>query len=209
MRFLSVLLLVAGAAIGIFYPWAMSNFSGHAIGTYRVYEGGRFRPVTVQLAASDAPVRVLVDLTARAEQVAGQQRTVLTLTAASGGRTALASALSFNDTDNPRQASPQLTDKIFRDEAGVIDRVTPGPYVFTVGPGDADGIDMRAVDLVLRAGTGSIDERAEPAGYTLMGVGLAGLVLSLVFGRRDGGHPQNPNSQPPPPRWGRNGSPRA
>jgi hypothetical protein len=209
MRFLSVLLLIAGAAIGIFYPWAMSNFSGHAIGTWRVYDAGRFRPVTVQLAASDAPVRVLVDLTARAERIAGQQRTVLTLTAASGGRTALASTLSFNHTDNPRQVSPQLPDKIFRDEAGVIEAVTPGPYVFTVGPGDADGIDMRAVDLILRAGTGSIDERAEPAGYTLMGVGLAGLVLSLAFGRRGGGSPQNPNSQPPPPRWGRNGSPRA
>ena len=209
MRFLFVILLIAGAAIGIFYPWAMGNFSGHAIGTYRIYEGGRFRPVTVQLAASDAPVRVLVDLTARAERVAGQQRTVLTLTAASGGRTALASALSFNHTDNPRQASPQLPDKIFRDEAGVIEAVTPGPYVFTVGPGDADGIDMRAVDLILRAGAGSIDERARPAGYTLMGVGLAGLALSLVLGRGGGGRPQNPNSQPPPPRWGRNGSPRA
>ncbi|TPJ73150.1 hypothetical protein [Mesorhizobium sp. B2-6-2] len=208
MRFLCVLLLIAGAAIGIFYPWAMSNFSGHAIGTYRVYEGGRFRPATVQLAASDAPVRVLVDLTARAERVVGQQRTVLTLTAVHGGRTVLASALSFNHTDNPRQASPQLPDKIFRDEAGVIDRVAPGPYLFTVGPGDADGIAMRAVDLILRAGTGSIDERARPTGYTLMGVGLAGLAVSLVFGRRGGG-PKNPNSQPPPPRWGRNGSPRA
>ncbi|MBZ9868254.1 hypothetical protein LB515_23005 [Mesorhizobium sp. CA15] len=208
MRFLCVLLLIAGAAIGIFYPWAMSNFSGHPIGTYHVYEGGRFRPATVQLAASDAPVRVLVDLTARAERVAGQQRTVLTLTAAHGGRTVLASALSFNHTDNPRQASPQLPDKIFRDEAGVIDKVVPGPYLFTVGPGDADGIAMRAVDLILRADTGSIDERARPAGYTLMGVGLAGLAVSLVFGRRGGG-PQNPNSQPPPPRWGRNGSPRA
>ncbi|RWM93184.1 MAG: hypothetical protein EOR86_20265 [Mesorhizobium sp.] len=207
MRFLSVLVLIAGAAIGIFYPWAMSNFSGHAIGTWRVYEGGRFRPATVRLAARDAPVRVLVDLTARAERVASQQHTVLTLTAASGGRTALASTLSFNHTDNPRQVSPQLPDRIFRDEAGVIETVTPGAYVFTVGPGDADGIDMRAVDLILRAGTGSVDERAQPAGYTLMGVGLAGLVLSLVFGRGNK-PPQNPNSQPPPPRWGRGGSQR-
>ncbi|TKB15240.1 MAG: hypothetical protein E5V75_16725 [Mesorhizobium sp.] len=207
MRFLSVLVLIAGAAIGVFYPWAMSNFSGHAIGTYRVYEGGRFRSATVRLAASDAPVRVLVDLTARAERVASQQRTVLTLTAASGDRTALASTLSFNHTDNPRQVSPQLPDKIFRDEAGVIETVAPGAYVFTVGPGDADGIDMRAVDLILRAGTGSIDERARPVGYALMGIGLAGLVLSLVFGRRNK-PPQNPNSQPPPPRWGRGGSPR-
>ncbi|PBB93296.1 hypothetical protein CK215_04810 [Mesorhizobium sp. WSM3864] len=207
MRFLSVLVLIAGAAIGVFYPWAMSNFSGHAIGTWRVYEGGRFRPATVRLAARDAPVRVLVDLTARAERVASQQHTVLTLTAASGGRTALASTLSFNHADNPRQVSPQLPDKIFRDEAGVIETVTPGAYVFTVGPGDADGIDMRAVDLILRAGTGSVDERAQPAGYTLMGVGLAGLVLSLVFGRGNK-PPQNPNSQPPPPRWGRGGSQR-
>ncbi|PBC02988.1 hypothetical protein [Mesorhizobium sp. WSM3860] len=207
MRFLSILVLIAGAAIGVFYPWAMSNFSGHAIGTWRVYEGGRFRPATVPLAARDAPVRVLVDLTARAERVASQQRTVLTLTAASGGRTALASTLSFNHTDNPRQVSPQLPDKIFRDEAGVIETVTPGAYVFTVGLGDADGIDMRAVDLILRAGTGSVDERAQPAGYTLMGVGLAGLVLSLVF-RRANKPPQNPNSQPPPPRWGRGGSQR-
>ncbi|MET3590976.1 MULTISPECIES: hypothetical protein [Mesorhizobium] len=207
MRFLSVLILIAGAAIGVFYPWAMSNFSGHAIGTYRVYEGGRFRPVTVRLVASDAPVRVLVDLTARAERVASQQRTVLTLTAASGGRTALASTLSFSHTDNPRQVSPQLPDKIFRDEAGVIETVAPGPYVFTIGPGDADGIDMRAVDLILRAGTGSIDERAQPAGYALMGIGLVGLVLWLVFGR-GGKPPQNPNAQPPPPRWGRGGSQR-
>ncbi|MDG4891861.1 hypothetical protein [Mesorhizobium sp. WSM4887] len=207
MRFLSVLVLIAGAAIGVFYPWAVSNFSGHAIGTWRVYEGGRFRPATVRLAARDAPVRVLVDLTARAERVASQQHTVLTLTAASGGRTALASTLSFNHADNPRQVSPQLPDKIFRDEAGVIETVTPGAYVFTVGPGDADGIDMRAVDLILRAGTGSVDERAQPAGYTLMGVALAGLVLSLVFGRGNK-PPQNPNSQPPPPRWGRGGSQR-
>ena len=203
MRFLSVLLLIAGAAIGIFYPWAMSNFSGHAIGTYRVYEGGRFRPATVQLAASDAPVRVLVDLTARAERVAGQQRTVLTLTAANGGRTALASALSFNHTDNPRQASPQLPDKIFRDEAGVIQTVSPGPYLFTVGPGDADDIPIRAVDLVLRAGTGEIDRRARPVGYGLIAVGLLGFLLSL---RSGGGGPQNPNSQPPAPRWGRGSS---
>ena len=204
MRFLFVLVLFAGVAIGVLYPSAVSNFSGHEIGTWRVYEQGRFRPVTVPLAARDAPLRVLVDLTARAERIVSQQRTVLTLTAATGGRTALASTLQFNHSDNPRQASPQLPDKIFRDEAGVIQTVSPGPYLFTVGPGDAEGIPIRAVDLVLRAEAGAIDERARPVGYAVMGAGLIGLVLSLAFGR--GGRPQNPNSQPPPPRWGRGGS---
>jgi hypothetical protein len=201
MRFLFVLILLAGAGIGVAYPWAMSKFSGHEIGTWRVYEQGRFKPVTVTLGSRDAPVRVLVDLTAKAERLASQQRTVLTLTAATDGKTVLASTLQFNHADNPRQASPQLPDKIFRDEAGVIAPVSPGPYLFTVGPGDADGIEMRAVDLVLRSGAGAIDSRARPVGFSLMAAGLIGLLLARRFGG-SGGRPENPNSQPPP-RWGR------
>lgn len=203
MRFLFVLTLLAGAGIGIVYPWAMSNFSGHEIGTWRVYEQGRFKPVTVPLAARDAPVRVLVDLTAKAERIVSQQRTVLTLTAATGGKTVLASTLQFNHADNPRQVSPQLPDKIFRDEAGVIAPVNSGPYIFTAGPGDADGIEMRAVDLVLRSGAGAVDSRARPVGFSLMAAGLIGLFLARRFGGGGGGRPENPNSQPPPPRWGR------
>lgn len=201
MRFLFLLILLAGIGIGVVYPWAMTNFSGHEIGTWRVYEQGRFKPVTVPLAGRDAPVRVLVDLTTRAERiVVSHQRTVLTLTAATGGRTVLASTLQFIHSENPRQVSPQLPDKIFRDEAGLIPSVNPGPYIFTVGPGDAEGIEMRAVDLVLRSGVGEIDSRAQPVGFSLMVVGLVGLVLALRFGGR---RPQDPNSQPPPPRWGR------
>jgi hypothetical protein len=200
MRSLFVLILLAGAGIGLIYPWAMTNFSGREIGTWRVYEQGRFRPLTVSLSSSDAPVRVLVDLTARAERIVSQQRTVLTLTAATNGRTVLASTLQFNHVDNPRQASPQLPDKIFRDEAGVIATVSSGSYVFTAGPGDAEDIPMRAVDLVLRSGVDEADRRARPIGLSLMAVGLIGFLLS----RRSGsGRPENPNSQPPPPRWGR------
>jgi hypothetical protein len=200
MRFLFALILFAGVGVGAIYPWAMSNFSGHEIGTWRVYEQGRFKPVTVALSSSDEPVRVLVDLTAKAARIVSQQQTVLTLTAATNGRTVLTSTLQFNHSD-PREASPQLPDKIFRDEAGLIPVVSPGPYVFTVGPGDAEGIEMRSVDLILRSGVGEVDKRAQPVGFSLMAVGLIGFVLALRRG--GGGRPENPNSQPPPPRWGR------
>ncbi|MER8885666.1 hypothetical protein NKJ73_13030 [Mesorhizobium sp. M0074] len=200
MRSLFALILLIGTGIGVVYPWAMTNFSGREIGIWRVYDQGRFKPVTVPLSARDGPLRVLVDLTARAERIVSQQRTVLTLTAATGGRTVLASTLQFNHSDNPRQVSPQLPDRIFRDEAGLIPTVTPGSYIFTVGPGDAEGIPMRAVDLVLRSGAGEVDRRARPVGFSLMAAGLVGLVLAFRFGGR---RPENPNSQPPPPRWGR------
>ncbi|MER8637994.1 hypothetical protein [Mesorhizobium sp. M1365] len=200
MRSLFALILLIGTGIGVVYPWAMTNFSGREIGTWRVYDQGRFKPVTVPLSARDGPLRLLVDLTARAERIVSQQRTVLTLTAATGGRTVLASTLQFNHSDNPRQVSPQLPDRIFRDEAGLIPTVTPGSYIFTVGSGDAEGIPMRAVDLVLRSGAGEVDRRARPVGFSLMAAGLVGLVLAFRFGGR---RPENPNSQPPPPRWGR------
>jgi hypothetical protein len=199
MRFLFALILLAGIGIGAIYPWAMSNFSGHEIGTWRVYEQGRFKPATVELSSSDEPVRVMVDLTAKAERIVSQQHTVLTLTAATSGRTVLASTLQFNHSD-PREASPQLPDKIFRDEAGLIPVVSFGPYVFTVGPGDAEGIEMRSVDLILRSGVGEVDKRAQPIGFSLMAVGAIGFMLALRRG--GGGRPENPNSQPPP-RWGR------
>jgi hypothetical protein len=67
--------------------------------------------------------------------------------------------------------------------------------------GDAEGIDIARVDLVLQHVPQKADPRAQPIGFTLMAVGFIGFVLMLRG--KDGGTPPNPNSQPPPPRWGR------
>lgn len=205
MRFFFLLMLLVGAALGIGYPFVIQNFSGKEIGSWRVYErGSGFRPVETKLSAADVPVRVLVDMTSIGAPRLSNERTVLTITAATGGRTVLAKTLNFVDSA-PRPDSPQSGERVFRDDGGVISDVSDRPIVFTVGPGDAEGIDMKSVDLVLRAGAASYDERAQPIGFTLMGIGFIGFVLALLRGS----HPPNPNSQPPPPRWGRGGGGRA
>ncbi len=202
MRALFLLILLTGVGIGLVYPWAVTNFSGREIGTWRVYEsGGAFRPVTARLDSADAPVRVLVDMTAVAPPEFAPSTTVLTITVSNANRTVLAETLSFSES-KPQETSPQLREKVYRDEAGVIEDIEDGYYTFVVGQGDAEDIRMRSVDLVLRAGAGAYDERALPSGYSLIAIGFIGLVLAL---RRGGGRPQNPNSQPPPPRWGRGG----
>lgn len=203
MRLLFLLILLAGVGTGAIYPWALGNFSGREIGTWRVYEQGRFTPRDVTLASADAPVRVLVDLTTDTNRMQTSDRTVLTLTASHDNRTELAATLQFRGKATERQQSPQATDRIFRDEAGLIRDVGDGTYTFTVGPGDADDIHIKAVDLVLRSAAREADARAQPIGFSLMAIGFIGLVLS--FRRGGGGRPQNPNSQPPPPRWGRGG----
>ncbi len=203
MRVFFFLVFLVGAAAGIGYPFALSNFSGDEIGTWRVYErGAGFRPVSVALEWSDAPVRVLVDMVSVGTPRLSGDRTVLTLTAATGGRTVLAETISFVNA-TPRSDSPQSGDQIYRDEAGVMTKLDSGDYLFTVGQGDAEGIEMRSVDLVLRGGAAEPDPRAMPIGYVLMAVGAVGFVIALT---RGGGRPGNPNSKPPASRWGRSGS---
>jgi hypothetical protein len=201
MRFFFLLVLLAGAALGVIYPWAVKNFSGHEIGSWRVYErSSGFTKVDTLLASTDAPVRVLVDMTAvGGARVAGRQA-VLTLTAATEGRTVLTDVLTFADP-TVRENSPQTSQKIYRDDAGLIRDVQGGTYIFTVGQGDAEGIDIQSVDLILRSDAGELDERAQPIGLSLIAIGVIGLVIAL----RRGSGPRNPNSQPPQPRWGRGG----
>lgn len=202
MRVFFFLVFLAGSAVGIVYPFALSNFSGDTIGTWRVFErDSGFRPVTVSLDWSDAPVRVLVDMVSVGTPRLSGDRTVLTLTASTAGRTVLAETIGFVNV-TPRSDSPQSGDQIYRDEAGVMTKLDSGDYLFTVGPGDAEGIEMRSVDLVLRGGAAEPDPRAMPFGYVLMAVGAAGFIIALT---RGGKRPGNPNSKPPAPRWGRLG----
>lgn len=201
MRFVFFLLLVAGLALGVGYPWVANNLIHPEMGSWRVYDPqSGFKPVTVTIAEADQPVTIVVGLTGLKQTNQQNDAAVLTLTAAHDGETVLAKTLSFNGAA-AEQASPQAEEKLYRETAGVIELSDAGDYVFTVGQGDAEGVRIAAVDLVLQGGKAQLDPRAQPIGYALIVIGFIGLVISFVR-KDDGGRPQNPNSQPPP-RWGR------
>lgn len=201
MRLLFLLIFLIGAAIGVGYPYVIRNFSGNEIGTWQVYDSvGGFRPVEATLGATDTPVRVLVDVTSSAMPQATETAAVLTITAAAGGRTVLAETLGLAGA-TVRDDTPQTLQKIYRINAGSIAEIEDGVHTFTLGPGDAEGIDIESVDLVLLAGAGAYEQRAQPVGFSLMAIGFIGFVLALRRGRSE----RNPNSQPPKPRWGRGG----
>jgi hypothetical protein len=176
MRFLCFLLILAGLALGFGYPWYQYNLAGGEIGTYRVYvRGGQFKPVKVTLKQSDAPVRVFVDMAPLQGYYPGPSRTALTLLASTGGRTVLASSLSFiSSTEESKNL--QNSRKVFRDRAGDVNIVTPGEYTFVVGEGDMEGLSVDTVDLVLRRNAAGTDPRAMPAGVALAVLGVFGLI---------------------------------
>jgi hypothetical protein len=200
MRFIFGLILAAGLAM-IAYPRLAAGTGAGPTENRHVYDAQTgFVPAEVQLAAADAPVDVSVELTARELAPPAKGAAILTMTAAANGATVLARALDFAGVRG-RDINPQTGEKVFRTAAGVIDPVEPGSYTFTFTNGDADGVTVGAVDLVLTRHAVSADRRFQPVGFSLVAVGFIGFVLS--FRHRKGGSPANPNSQPPPPRWGR------
>lgn len=204
MKFISLLIFLVGGALALGYPWVVDRYGAREIGTWRVHDtAGGFRPAVARLAVTDSPVQVVVDVTAvrPPDAVAGQS--VVTITAATAGGTVLARTLDLADA-TVREDSPQTPQQIFSLDVGEITTVADGDYTFTVGPGDAEGVELISVDLLLSGGAGAYDQRAQPVGFSIMAVGFILLVLAF---RRGGGPPAgNPNSQPPPPRWGRSGS---
>ena len=200
MRFLFGLVLLAGLAM-IAYPRLAGGLSAEPIGTWRVYESQTgFATAQPQLSAADAPVAISVELTTRGLASLPKGAAVLTMTASTGGKTVLAKVLDFAGAMS-RDVNPQTQEKIFRADAGIIDPVESATYAFTFGNGDAEGVPVRAVDLILIRNGATFDRRLQPIGFSLAAIGFIGLILA--FRHRSGGTPSNPNSQPPAPRWGR------
>jgi len=204
MRALYLLVFLAGIALGMVYPWALERYSQTNLGTWRVYdESGGYRPADATFASANAPVSILLDVAAVVTSEPRPGESVLTITVASDGRTLLANILDLTGAEIIDD-SPQTLEKIYRIRAGALTAVDDSIHTFTVGPGDADNVKVLSVDLKLSGGPLPLEAYVQPAGFSLMAVGFILFVLS--FRRRPGR--DNPNSQPPPPRWGRGaGSP--
>jgi hypothetical protein len=201
MRSLFMLLFLAGAGVAFAYPLLLSNSGIHDVGNWRVEKNtGGFAPVEVMLKAADAPMEVLLEITAVVPAAFDRSQSVLTITAATAGQTVLARTLSLDGAEI-REDSPQTPQQIYRIHAGTIPTLVEGAYILTVGPGDAEGVEISSVDVILQGGGGATDPRAMPLGFSLMAVGFIGFVLSFRDGRSAGkGAPATPAAKP---RWGR------
>ncbi|MEQ1953211.1 hypothetical protein [Mesorhizobium sp. CN2-181] len=200
MRVVFFIVLLIGAGIGLVYPWAIGRLGAHEIGTWRVQDAaGGFRSAEVRLSSADAPVKAVLDVAAVVPQGFDAGQSLLTITAATEGRTVLAESLGLARAEK-REESPQTHQQLYRIEAGAIPEISDGAYTFTVGPGDAEGVRLSSVDLNLTGGAGAYDERAQPVGFSIMAIGFIGFVLSFRRGGRGGG---DGRPQPPKPRWGR------
>ncbi len=199
MRSFFFILFLIGAGIAFVYPWAVRSVEGQDIGTWQLYEtSAGFTPVEVPLRAGQSPVRIRVDLTGIVPTGA-EARPVLTLTVSGDGRTLVAEALNVGGAEVVDD-SPQTPQRLYRVDLGPMDVPADGPYVFTAGPGEVDGVGITGVDLVLNAGLGAYDERAMPLGLSVMAIGFIGGVIAA---RRASARKSAAAAKQDGPRWGR------
>lgn len=198
LRFFFLLLILAGAALGIGYPWAASNVAGYEIGTWRAFERyADFMPVEVNIAPSEATVSITVDLraTGALDRRAGEPILFMEATSEDGAPV-ISAALDFADAE-ARTINPQSGETAYRAGAATLAFVDRDRYRFELRPAEGIAAKLDSVDLILNAGAFDLDPRAIPAGFIMIAVGVVGFAASLFRRRRE-----NPNSQPPP-RWGR------
>lgn len=194
MRVVFLLIFLAGIAAAS-SPFLAGRLAPAAIGSSRVYApASGFRAVSVPLKASDAPVRVALDLAAPAPFVPDAKLSSATVTAAKDGKTVLATPVAFAGAVM-RDDNPQTPEREFRAVAGIIPQVEDGTYTFTVGRGEAEIPQVTAFDLVLSRAP-ALDARLQPIGFVLAAVGFVGFMLT-AFRRIPSA------AKPPKPRWGR------
>lgn len=195
-RLLFLALLAAGIALGIVMPRTAANSQGHEIGRWPIYAQERgFLELETILPRHDSPLLIKVALRAAGPLRAGADRTVLDVAVFDeAGNERQRAAISF--PGQPILESPQSGVYLYHGLGGAI---PPGAglhrIVTTAGP-DFDPSILSA-DLALSTTRESVDPRIQPAGFMLIAIGAVGFGLTL-FRRRE-----NPNSKPPPRRWGR------
>lgn len=197
LRAFFLILILAGGGLGVAYPWIARHYAGYEIGTWRVYDGSAFSPAESRPAPSETPLFLTVEMTTRGPLRADRTGAALTLTASSGGRTVLAQTLDFSGVEG-RTVNPQTGEIAYRTAAGRIDSIADDGLFITVARGDYDGFELTGVDVTVEAGAVDIQPNAIPIGYVLLGVGFVGFIASFRRGK-----PKNPNSSPPPAKWGR------
>ncbi|MBC2884825.1 hypothetical protein H7Q97_05330 [Ochrobactrum sp. CM-21-5] len=182
MRAILFLMIVAGIALGLGYPWYMRHFTGSEIGRWPMLESraSGFRIREVRLAANDAPVRVFINATPLPGYVPVERRSAVTLAVSRDGQPVLSQGLDFVSTSGSINTDRPQDGSILRQSAGDIDPVIPGLYAFRLVQGNTDGLQLSKADLVLRRGAETPNEVYTTIGLILGVLGVYGLMRTRL-----------------------------
>lgn len=200
MRWLLVvigaLMLAAGVVLGVVYPRLLQGEPGPELARWQAVDGeGRFVAAQANLSSPDGTALLTASLLVEGPLPASPQRQVLTVVVIDEFADQVGRA-SFGFEVSGALQSPQTGVVRYQETVPLPgERFGPHRLVPEAGPDFPAGVI--SVEMVLNAAQHAVDPLMRPVGIGLAVLGAIAMLLGLRR-RRD-----NPNSQPPPPRWGR------
>jgi hypothetical protein len=197
-RLLFLLALVVGVLLAFAYPRIMTDVAGPTTLRERVYAPETGFELASFTPPNDAQtVSLALEMTIDGRFQPAINREILHVVVTAGDTAVLDKAVDFTRAQLKIE-SPQAVAAIYRAEVGSVAASSAVNYLVTVSPSNIEGLTIRAIDLDIITPSAGVDDRALPMGFILIVVGFMGLVTTFRRKREN-----NPNSQPPPTRWGR------
>lgn len=184
MRIAFLILTVLGFGTAFIYPWYVNNFTGTEIGRWIVAQDrtSKLTIPTVNLQATDAPVRIFVDATTTAGTIPADGISKLSIAVMRDNQYPILSEnLTYSNIGSTKQQSTPLAAKIMRQTAGEINSVIDGKYAFRILRGDRDGLNISKIELILRKSAENVNENIVSFGLL---AGVMGLYLLVRTRRR-------------------------
>jgi hypothetical protein len=120
---------------------------GREIARASVFENGVFKPFSITLEPWHSPLAIDVEMQDGGQYQPTTSAAALTLVLTSQGENVLAQAITFQPEDKLAETSIST----FQKRVAGISLVESGPYSFAFADGDAETIDLRRVEVILRA----------------------------------------------------------
>lgn len=157
-------------------------------------EGG-FAPVRLPQVAVPLTLSLTMTIDGRFQAVAGEP--VLELVATGDDTVVMRESVDFAHA-REILASPQAPSATYRADIGKFGPTGARAYLASLTPVKTDGLSIEAINLIVTQAAEGADEGVMVTGLMMAVVGFVGFALTIRRRRE-----KNPNSQPPPPRWGR------
>ncbi|NJR14043.1 MAG: hypothetical protein HC779_07680 [Phyllobacteriaceae bacterium] len=177
MRLIGLLLFAIGLALSFLPGEILPRLVGREIARAIVFDNGAFTPFEIELDPELTPLEFDAVMVEGGQYAPRLDQAAFTLIVNSATGTAFTAAIAFAERDRVSTAdgTTQYTRSI-----GRLSELAGDTYIFEFGPGDADAIDLKRIDLVLRAN--AFDLNAEDLafyGNIAMWVGAVAFFIGL------------------------------
>lgn len=187
--------VAVGALLAFLYPLTVEDEEGRQAGYWQVLgPDGSTETVSIMLQADDSPVQVYVYAGIAGDIETAETNVLARITVSRNGEPALQSDLTFAEWPPfADEADAQI--QLYRDHAGTLRPRSAALYTVEVDPAFGEGVDLRSLEVLMRAESQVYDDSVPYIGYGMLAIGVVGMIATFWRRRR------KPVSQPH--RWGR------